>query len=166
MSSNLVRIPMCWMCWKWLTNSIVHSNVYGLSNILVIRYLTAVGSLHSTSSALQAYHHVTSGSVKVPVVTTARNSSSIGEVPVPIGVPLTSIRILATIMVVSYAEQGMITFTDVLQEHKTVVLVGFTFEFKLDATWMKSKIVAFEGLMFTTDNTTFYTLSLLHRRTK
>ena len=142
MSSNLVRIPMCW---KWLTNSIVHANVYGLYNIHCIRYLTAVGSLHSTSSALQAYHHVASVSVKAPVVTTARNSSSIGEVPVPIGVPLTSIRILATIMVVSYAEQGMITFSNVLQEHKTVVLVCFTFEFKLDATWMKSIIVAFEG---------------------
>ena len=166
MSSNLVRIPMCWMCWKWLTNSIVHSNVYGLDNIHCIRYLIAVGSLLSTSSALQSYHHVTSVSVKVPPVTTARNSSSIGEVPVPSGTPPTSIRILATIMVVSYAEQGMTTFTDVLQKHKTVVLVGFTFEFKLDATWMKSKITALESLMFTTDNTTFYTLSLLHRRTK
>ena len=129
------------MCWKWLTNSIVHTNVYNLSNILCVRYLTAVGSLHSTSSALQVYHHVTSGSVKVPVVTTARNSSSVGEVPVPTGRPPTSIRISATIMVVSYAEQGMTTFMDVLQEHKTVVLVCFTLEFKPDATWMKSKML-------------------------
>ena len=137
MSSNLLRIPMCW---KWLTNSIVHSNVYGLDNILWIRYLTAVGSLLSTSSALQAYYHVTSCSVKVPVVTTARNSSSIGKEPVPFGNPPTSIRISATIMVVSYAEQGMITFTDVLQDHMTVVLVCFTSQFKLDATWMKGRM--------------------------
>ena len=129
------------MCWKWLTNSIVHSNVYGLYNILCIRYLTAVDSLLSTSSALQAYRHVTSCSVKVPVVTTARNSSSIGEEPVPSDTPLTSIRISATIIVVSYAEQGITTFTDVLQEHKTVVLVCYTLEFKLDATWMKSKML-------------------------
>ena len=138
MSSNLLRIPMCW---KWLTNSIVHSNVYGLNNILCIGYLTAVGSLLSTSSALQAYHHVTSCSVKVPVVTTARNSSSIGEEPVPSGTPPTIIKISATITVVSYAEQGMTTLTDVLQEHMTVVLVCFTLEFKPDATWMKSKML-------------------------
>ena len=129
------------MCWKWLTSSIVHANVYGLDNMLCIRYLTAVGSLLSTSSALQAYHHVTSGSVKVPAATTARNSSSIGKEPVPFGTPPTIIKISATIMVVSYTEQGMITLTDVLQEHKTVVLVCFTLEFKPDATWMKSKML-------------------------
>ena len=118
----------------------MHANVYGLDNIHCVGYHTAVGSLLSTSSALQAYHHVTSGSVKVPVDTTARNSSSIGEEPVPSATPPTIIRILATIIVVSYAEQGMITFTDVLQDYMTVVLVGFTSQFKLDATWMKSRM--------------------------
>ena len=84
---------------------------------------------------------MTSCSVKVPVVTTARNSSSIGEEPVPSGTPPTIIKISATITVVGYTEQGMTTLTDVLQEHKTIVLVCFTIEFKLDATWMKSKML-------------------------
>ena len=129
------------MCWKWLTSSIVHSNVYGLDNILCIRYLTAVDSLCSTSSALQAYHHATSGSMKVPLVTTARNSSSIGEEPVPNDRPhFTSIRTPATITKVSNAEQSLTAFTDVLQGNNTVVMVGYTIEYKLDTTWMDEEL--------------------------
>ena len=113
------------MCWKWLTSSIIHSNVYGLDNILCIRYLTAVDSLRSTSSAVQAYHHVTSGSVKVPVASSARNSSSIGEKPVPYSTShIISIIRMATRRLVSHAEQAIIiSFTNVLQDHKTVVPV-------------------------------------------
>ena len=59
----------------------VHSNVHGLGNIHWIRYLTVVDPIHSTSSTVQAYHHLTSVSVEVPLVTTAWHSSSIGEVP-------------------------------------------------------------------------------------
>ena len=118
------------MCWKWLTSSIVHSNVYGLGNVHCVRYLTAVDSVHSTSSAVQAYHHVTSCSVKVPVVTTARNYSSIGEKPVPSSTAhITSIIRMATRRLVSHAEQAIIIiFTNVLQDHKTVVPVCCTSE--------------------------------------
>ena len=63
--------------------------------------------------------------VKVPLCTTARNSSSIGEEPVPYGA---SIRRSATSSLVSQAEQSIITFTNILQVHKTVVLVCSTSE--------------------------------------
>ena len=129
------------MCWKWLTSSIVHSNVYGLDNIHCIMYNTTVDSLCSTSSAVQAYHHVTSGSMKVPLVTTARNSSSIGEEPVPNDRPhFTSIRTPTTITKVSNAEQSLTAFTDVLQGNNTVVMVGYTIEYKLDTTWMDEEL--------------------------
>ena len=121
----------------------VHSNVYGLDNTHCIRYLTAVDSLCSSSPAVHMYHHVTSCSVKVPQATTARNSTSIGEVPVPYnslpnGI---SIRRPATTMKVSHTEQGITTFTNILQGHMTVVLVGSTSVFKPDATWMKSRML-------------------------
>ena len=108
----------------------VHPYIHGLDNIHCVRYLTAVDSLYSTSSAVQKYHHVTSCSLKVHLATNARNSSSIGEEPVPYdrlpnGI---SIRRSATIEKVSSAEQGIITFTNVLQDHKTVVLVCCTSE--------------------------------------
>ena len=60
----------------------VHSNVYGLCNIHWIRYLTAVDPSHSTSSAVHKYHTLISGSVEIPLLTTAGNFSSIGKVPV------------------------------------------------------------------------------------
>ena len=124
------------MCWKWLTRSfIVHSNVYGLVNIHCIRYLAAVDSLCFTSSAVQKYHVATSCSVKVPLVTTARNSTSIGEEPVPY-----STRISATITKVSNAKQSLIAFTNVLQGNHTVVLVGDTIEYKFGTTWMDEEL--------------------------
>ena len=61
----------------------VHSNVYGLGKTKSIRYLTAVDPFLSSSSALQKYHTLISGSVEIPLVTSAGNSSSIGEEPVP-----------------------------------------------------------------------------------
>ena len=102
----------------------VHSNVYGLGDILCIRYLTAVDSiLTPTASSVQIYHHMISCPVEVPFAIIARNPSSIG------GVPVSQVRpTLATIMIVSQAEQGIITFTNILQAHKTVVLVCCTIE--------------------------------------
>ena len=41
----------------------------------------------------------------------------------------TSIRRLATSSLVGYAEEGIITFTNVLQGHDTVVLVWYTSEY-------------------------------------
>ena len=113
-----VHAPLTRSCW-------VHSNVYGLGNIHWIRYQTAVDPFHSTSSAVQKYLHMTSGSVDIPLGTWTGNSSFIGEEPVPYSLlPCSiSIRTSATSSLVSHAEQGIITFTNVLQEHNTVVLV-------------------------------------------
>ena len=66
----------------------VHSNVYVLVDIHWIRYLTAVDPILSTSSAVQTYHHLISGSVEIPLPLLAGNSSSIGKVPVPFGGPI------------------------------------------------------------------------------
>ena len=96
----------------------VYTNVQSLVDIHCIRYLTAVNSIHSTSPPLQKYRHITSGSVEAPVATTARNSSSIRKVPVPYG---TRIRRSATNRFVSQAEQGSTTFTNMVQEYKTMV---------------------------------------------
>ena len=115
-----VHVLLTSACW-------VHSNVFGLVNIHCIRYLTAVDPLFSTSSALQMYHHLTSGSVEIPLGTWTGNSSSIGEEPVPYG--RLTIRLSATSSLVSYAEQGIIIFANVLQGHITVVLVWCTFEY-------------------------------------
>ena len=113
----------------------IHSNVYGLSNIVCIRYRTAVDSILSTSFAVQIHYHLTSCSVEVPLVITVRNSSSIGKVPVPYGRPHgTSVRMSATSRLVSHAEEGITTFTNILQGHKTVVLVCCTVEPETDYT--------------------------------
>ena len=95
----------------------VDSNIYGLGKIHCIKYLTMVDSCHSTSPAMHKYYHLTSGSVEVPQCTCTENSSSIGEEPVPYCSPdfTSSIRRSATSSFVSYAEQGICTFTNVLQ---------------------------------------------------
>ena len=114
----------------------VHSNVYGLGDIHCIRYHTSVNSFVSTSLPVQKYPHMTSCSVDVPLDTIAKNSSSIGKVPVPFGSPrfTISIRRSTTSSEVSQAEQGIITFINVIQGHKTVVLVECTFEPETDCT--------------------------------
>ena len=105
----------------------VHSKVYGLDNIHCIRYLTAVDSSHPTCPPVKKYHTLTCGCMEVPLGTTARNCSSIEEVPVPY-----SIRSLATGSLVSYTAQGINTFTNLLQGHKTVVLICCTSEWEPD----------------------------------
>ena len=116
------------VCW-------VHSNVYGLDIIHWIWYLTTVDPLHSTSFTLQNYHHLTSGSVEIPPSTSAGNSRSVGKEPVPCGRPIiTNIRRPTTSSEVSHTEQGITTFTNVLQEHITVVLVYCISEGEPDIT--------------------------------
>ena len=112
----------------------VHSNVCDLENIHWIRYHTAVDPLHSTSYAVQTYPTLTSGSVETPLLINAGNFSSIWESPVS-----TSIKRIATSSEVSYTEQGIIPFTNVLQGHTTVVLVCCTSEWEPDitCTWWK-----------------------------
>ena len=111
--------------WSLTSAFCVHSNVYTLDDIQLIRYLTAVNSFHSISPLVQKYHHLTSCSVEVPVVTTARNSSSIGKEPVSSCITM---RMSATTRLVSVAEQGSITFTNVIQGYKTVVQIYCTIE--------------------------------------
>ena len=111
--------PLTSACW-------VHSNVYGLDNIHCIRYLTAVDPFHSTSSAVHTYHHLTSGSEDIKLLSGFTGySSSIGKEPVSWSIIIRS----ATSSLVSYAEQGIITFTYVLQDHVTVILVWSTSEY-------------------------------------
>ena len=62
---------------------VVHSNVYGLGNIHWIRYFTAVDPIFSTSSMVHKHHHISSGSVEIPVVALTGNSGSIRVEPVP-----------------------------------------------------------------------------------
>ena len=114
--------------------STVQSNVYGLGDIHCIKYHTVVDSFHSSSPPLQTYHTLTSCSVKVRLVTTALNSTSIGKEPVPYGIYPNGIskRRSATSSQVSYTEQGIIPFTNVLQECDTVVLVCCTIEYEPD----------------------------------
>ena len=114
----------------------VHSNGYVLGNVHWIRYLTAVDPILSTSFAVQTYHHLTSGSVEIWLLTIAGNSSSIGQEPVPFGRPIhTIIRWSATSSLVSYTEKGIvISFTNVLQGYTTVVLVYCTIEWEPDIT--------------------------------
>ena len=110
-------------CW-------VHSNVYDLVNVHWIRYLTVVDPIHSTSSTVQTYHHAISGSVKIPLATRVRNSSSVGKEPVP-----SSMRSVATSSQFSCAEQGiLIMFTNVFKSHDTVVVVYCTSEREPDIT--------------------------------
>ena len=82
-----------------------------------------VDPLLSTSSTFQTYHHLTSGSVEIPLAITAGNSSSIGKEPV------SDIKWrLTTSSEVSHAEQATSIITNVLQGHNTVVLVCCTIE--------------------------------------
>ena len=116
----------------------VHSNVYGLDNIQWIRYLTVVDPILSTSSAAQTYPHLTPGSVEIPSSTTAKNSSFIGKEPVPSRHAFTGIRMSATGSEVSHTEQGVIiSFTNVLEGHTTVVVVCFISEWEphISYTW-------------------------------
>ena len=89
--------------------------------------------LHLSSS--QKYHTLMSTSVKAPLHFNARNSCSIGEEPVPYHRSITIINTSATSNLVCQAEQGITTFTNILQGHNTVVLVCCTFEREADITW-------------------------------
>ena len=125
---NVQTMSLTSACW-------VHSNVYALVNIRWIRYFTAVDSLHSTSFPVHTYDHLTSVPVKIPFFIKTGNSTSIGKEPVSYDRPIfTSIKWLATSSEVSHAEQGLITFTNVLQGHTTVVLVCCTIKWEPDIT--------------------------------
>ena len=119
----------------------VYSNVYGLGNIHCIRYHTVVNSIGSTSRPAQVYHPMTSFSVEIPLFIIAKNSSSIGEEPIPYNWLPSAIsgRKSTTSRVVSHTAQGMTIFTNVLQGHKTVVLVHCTIEWEPD-TYRKEEI--------------------------
>ena len=130
-TQSLALTSACW----------VHSNVYGLENIHCIRYHTTVDSIHSTSPPVKKYCTRTSCPADVPQTTTCWNSSSIGKEPVPYDRPsFTSIRRSTTSRLVSHTEQGIIPFTNLLQAHKTVVLVGCTSEPETDCTRGKEVI--------------------------
>ena len=118
----------------------VHSNVYGLCNIHWVRYHTAVDPLHSTSSAVQNYSHLTSVFVEIPLLLFIWNSSIIGIEPDPQGRPSASIRPSATSSEVSHTEQGTTSFSNVLQGQTTVVLVCCIIEWEPDitCTWEES----------------------------
>ena len=109
-SYTRVHVPLTTAC-------CVYSNVYVLGSVHCIRYHTAIDSNHSTSPALQKYYTLTSCSVKIPVHTTAKNSASIWEVPVPYGRFPNGIRRSATSRLICHAQQSSTTFTDVFQGH-------------------------------------------------
>ena len=73
----------------------VYSNVYGLVDIFCIRYHTVVDPILSAYFPSHMYHHLTSGSVKIPVITSTDYSSSIGKEPVSYNRPI-SIRMSTT----------------------------------------------------------------------
>ena len=73
----------------------VHSNVYGLINTCCFRYHTVIDPIHSTSPMVQVLYFPSCGSVDIQLVTSTRNSSSIGEEPVSIDLP-PIIRMTAT----------------------------------------------------------------------
>ena len=109
---------------------VVHSNVYGLANFHCIRYLTVVDPILSSSPTMHKHHHITSGSVEIPLTA---NSGSIRVGPVP-----QSIGTVATKIQVSFAEQCQgLPHTNVLQVHKTIVLVYFVSEqeAQISSTW-------------------------------
>ena len=85
-----------------------------------------VDPIHSTSSAVQTYHHLTSVSEEICIVTRAEDSSFIGKKPARSHI--TSKGRVATRSLIGHAQQGISLFTNVLQGHKTVVLVGCTIE--------------------------------------
>ena len=100
-----------------------------MGDIQLVGYLTAVDSRYSNLSSVQMYHYLISGSVEVQTVTTAINSGSIGKIPVSsVIINCTSVKILTTNRLLNHAEQGITTFTNVLQGHETVVLVCCTVE--------------------------------------
>ena len=96
-----------------------------------------VDPIHSTSSAVQIYHHLTSESVEIPNFTITENSSSIGKEPVSKRSPCATST--------CYTEQGIIIFTNVLQCHKTVVLVCCIVEWEPDipCTWSEQTSVPY-----------------------
>ena len=108
----------------------VHSNVCALIITIFIRYNTVVNSIHQSSLPVQKYHHMTSGSVEVPLATTAGNSSSIGKEPVTQGLLPKgfSERTSTARSIVSHAAQGIITFTNLFSSHKAVVIEYRTFK--------------------------------------
>ena len=112
-----------------------------------------VDPIHSTSPAIQTYHHFSSVSVEIPLVTTAGNYSSIGKEPVSQGKPIPSIRKYATSIKVSFAEQGGInnTITNVLQGHKTVVVVCYISERKpnINCTWKLESVCVVDEILLT-----------------
>ena len=111
--------PLTSACWE-------HSNVYGPDNTHCIRYLTAVDPFHSISSVVHTYHHLTSGSEDIKLLFGFTGyCSSIGKEPVS----WTIIIRLATSSLVSYAEQGIISFANILKGHVTVILVWSTSEY-------------------------------------
>ena len=137
----------------------VHSNVYSLGNIQWISYLAVVDAIHHTSSAVQTYHHLTSGSVEIPLLITAWNFSSIGEEPV------SAARLIAGCHYVSYTVKSIITFTNVLQGHTTVVLVCCTIEWKPDITctwevWTFNRMYKF--YIYIPQYNNFYLLSMFN----
>ena len=95
-----------------------------------------VDPIHPTSSTVHKDRHLISGSLEIPLVSSTGNSSSIGKEPVPCGRPIfTSIGRSATRSEVSYAEKSIvITSTNVLQVHETVVLVCCAIEGEPDVT--------------------------------
>ena len=133
---SLTSTTSCW----------VHSNVYGLGHW--VRSVTTIYPLHSTSSTVHTYHHVTSGYVDVCLLVwwcIIGNSRSIGKVPVSQCWHSPSKITCATSTLVCSAEQGSIIFTNVLQCHITVVLVCCTIEWEPDTpyTWEGSKTNAY-----------------------
>ena len=103
--ANIHNIVWLEQDWPLTSACCVHSNVYGLGNIHSIRYLTVIDPFHSTSSAVQTYHHLMSGSVEIIISIATGYSTFIGEEPVPKGRPHnSSIRRSTTSCLVSYAE--------------------------------------------------------------
>ena len=131
LNSNYIHKTLnCFKTLPLTSTCCVHSNVHSLCHIHCIRYHTTVDSCHSTSPAMHKYYHLISGYVEVPlcanciVNNSTGNSSFIGEEPVPYAMShFTSKMLTATSSFISYAEQGISPFTNVLQGHQTVVLI-------------------------------------------
>ena len=120
---------------------------------------------------MKIHYHLTSCSIEVPLGTTIGNPSSIGEEPVPKNErPVTTIIINATSSLVSYTEQGIITFTNVLQGHNTVVMVCCTSEPEADCTRGEEEIplsqrVSYLGIGKMLHICSLSEVSQVHRRT-
>ena len=140
----------------------VHSNVYVLGDIHWIRYITSVDPSHSTSSTLQSYHHLPSGSVEIPLNT--GKSSLIGKEPVAHDGSI-CITASATSTEVSCTEQCSTTFTNVLQGHETVVLVCCTIEWELDITCIWRWILCIYWKLFQIERLHNYSMANLTKYT-